>query len=301
MENFRIRVFRVVARHLNFTRAAEELLLTQPAVTSQIKALEDEYGVPLFDRSGGRVVLTAAGSALLPYADRLTTLSQEAFAAVLDASGSVTGALALGASQTIAQHVLPNLVAAFLRDHPHVRVTAISGNTDRILEAVVDHRIQIALIEGPGLRKDIQVEPFMKDQMVLVVPAHHEWAEQEINVHDIEGAPLLMREVGSGSRRVVESALAKAGIKKKNLRTTMELDSTEGLLSAVEAGLGCTFVSRWAVRNQVALGTLRLVQVHGLKLTREFSLAYARGPEPRGNAGAFRQFILGYSSHLQSW
>jgi LysR family transcriptional regulator, transcriptional activator of the cysJI operon len=107
-----------------------------------------------------------------------------------------------------------------------------------------------------------------------------------------------MREFGSGSRRVVENALAEAGIKKKELNTRMELDSTEGLLSAVEAGLGVTFVSRWAVRNQLALGTLKLARVRGLKLSRMFSIAYPAGPEPAGNAGVFRKFLLARSMEL---
>ena len=295
MENFRLKVFRVVARHLNFTRAAEELLLTQPAVRQQIKALEDEYGVPLFDRSGGRITLTAAGTVLLPYAEQLKAISDEAFEVVTSTSESHAGALALGASQTIGQYLLPNFVAAFLREYPRVAVTAISGNTDAMLEAVAEHRIQLALIEGPGLRKDLHIQPFMEDQMVLVVPASHEWAGQEIDAQELRQAPLLMREFGSGSRRVVENALAKVGLKKKDLKTVMELDSTEGLLSAVEAGLGVTFVSRWAVRNQLALCTLGIAQVKGLKLSRKFSLAYPVGPEPRGNAGAFRSFILNHS------
>jgi DNA-binding transcriptional LysR family regulator len=292
MENFRLKVFRVVARHMNFTRAAEELLLTQPAVTQQIKALEDEYGVPLFDRSGGRIALTAAGAALLPYAEQLKALADEAFEAVGSSAGSHAGGLALGASQTIGQYLLPTFVAGFLREYPRVGVTAVSGNTDEMLEAVAGHRIQLALIEGPGLRKDLHIEPFMEDQMVLVVPAGHEWCGQEIDAQELRQAPLLMREFGSGSRRVVENALAKIGVKKKDVRTVMELDSTEGLLSAVEAGLGATFVSRWAVRNQLALHTLGIAQVKGLKLSRKFSFAYPAGPEPRGNAGAFRSFVL---------
>jgi DNA-binding transcriptional LysR family regulator len=132
----------------------------------------------------------------------------------------------------------------------------------------------------------------MEDHMVLIVPASHEWADNEINVSMLKEAPLLMREFGSGSRRVVENALTEAGIKKKELNTRMELDSTEGLLSAVEAGLGVTFVSRWAVRNQLALGTLKLARLHGVKLSRMFSIAYPAGPEPTGNAGAFRKFLL---------
>lgn len=298
MENFRLKVFRAVASHLNFSRAAEELLLTQPAVTQQIKALEDEYGVSLFDRSGGRITLTSSGNALLPYAERLKELSDEASAAVTRASGKQGGQLALGASQTIGQYLLPNLVAGFLRDNPRVQITAISGNTDEILGALGARRIHLALIEGPGLRKDIHIEPFMEDQMVLVVPASHEWADHDVDLAALADAPLLMREFGSGSRRVIENALVQAGLRRKDLKTCMELDSTEGLLSAVEAGLGVTFVSRWAVRNQLTLGTLKLARVRGLRLSRMFSIAYPAGPAPLGNAGAFRSFLMARSLDL---
>ena len=298
MKNFRLKVFRSVAHHLNFRMAAEELFLTQPAVTQQIKALEDEYGVPLFDRSGGRITLTPSGQALLPYAEKLKEISEEAYTAVAHASGKHGGQLTLGASQTIGQYLLPNLVAGFLRENPRVSVTATSGNTDAILEALVGHKIQLALIEGPALRKDIHVEPFMEDQMVLVVPASHEWADHEVDLTALKDAPLLMREFGSGSRRVVENALVQAGLGRKDIKTRMELDSTEGLLSAVEAGLGVTFVSRWAVRNQLSLGTLRLARVRGLKLSRMFSIAWPSGPEPTGNANAFRSFLLARSLEL---
>jgi DNA-binding transcriptional LysR family regulator len=292
MENFRLKVFRTVARQLNFSRAAEELLLTQPAVTQQIKALEEECGVPLFDRSGGHITLTAGGAALLPFAEQLKALSDNALAAVAETSGKSAGTLAIGASQTIGQYLLPNLVAGFLRENPRVTITAVSGNSDEMLEALAGHKIQLALIEGPALRKDIHVEPFMEDHMVLVVPASHEWADSDVDITMLKEAPILMREFGSGSRRVVENALTEAGLKRKELHTTMELDSTEGLLSAVEAGLGVTFVSRWAVRNQLALGTLKLARVRGLKLSRMFSIAYPAGPEPGANAGAFRRFLL---------
>lgn len=298
MENFRFKVFRIVAHHLNFSRAAEELSMSQPAVTQQIKALEEEYGIPLFDRSGGRITLTPAGSALVPYANKLKTISDEAYVAVISTGHHPAGNLALGASQTIGQYLLPQLVAAFLRENPRVSLTATSGNTDEMLAALTAGRIQLALVEGPGMRKDVHVEPYMEDHMVLVVPASHDWADHEIEIDQLKQEHLLMREFGSGSRRVVEVALAKAGLKKKDLKTTMELDSTEALLSAVEAGLGITFVSRWAVRNQLALGTLRLARVKKLRLSRMFSLAYPLGPEPAGNAGAFRRFMLYRSAEL---
>ncbi len=295
IENFRLRVFRSVAQHLNFSRAAEELLLTQPAVTQQIKALEEEFGVPLFDRGGGHIRLTAGGAALVPYAERLKEISAEAMTAVAEAFGEQAGDLALGASQTIGQYLLPKMVAGFLAKYPRVRVTASSGNTDAVLDSLLAREIQLAMIEGPELRKDLNIEPFMDDRMVLVVPASHEWAGQDVDVSAFKSEPLLMREYGSGSRRVVEQAMQAAGLKLRELRIQMELDSTEGLLSAVEAGLGVTFVSRWAVRNQLALGTLKLARVPGMQLSRHFSLVRPAGPEPTGNAAAFRTFLQSFT------
>lgn len=298
IENFRMRVFRIVTKHLNFSRAAEELLLTQPAVTQQIKALEDELGVSLFSRGGGCIQLTPGGQALVPFADRIKTLSEDAVQAVAAAYGEQSGELALGASQTIAQYLLPALIAAFRQIHPKVRVTALSGNTDAMLGALLAGKIQLALIEGPEQRKDLHIEAFMEDHMVLVVPTGHEWAGQEVSPAMFKDEPLLMREYGSGSRRVVEQALSATGLKAKDLQISMEFDSTEGLLSAVEAGLGVTFVSRWAVRNQLALGTLKLAYVRDLKLSRMFSLARPSGPEPGGNVQAFRGLLLSHKFNV---
>ncbi len=292
IENFRLVVFRAVARHLSFSRAAEELLLTQPAVTQQIKGLEEEFGCALFDRGGGRISLTPGGAALLPFAQQIRELSEQALAAVAEAYGQQAGELSLGASQTIAHYLLPGFMAGFLQRNPRVRVTARSGNTDQMLAALLSGEIHLALVEGPEQRSGVHLEPFLEDRMVLVVPASHEWAGQKIPLDELRRQPVLMREFGSGSRRVVEQALAGAGVKTKDLLIPMELDSTEGLLNAVEAGLGVTFVSRWAVRHQMALGTLKLARVEGLKLVRSFSLAYAAGPEPTGSVGAFRAFLL---------
>ena len=298
IENFRVRVFRAVAQHLNFSRAAEELLLTQPAVTQQIKALEDEFGVPLFDRGGGHITLTAGGKALFPFAEKMKELSDGAVVAVAEAFGQQAGELALGASQTIGQYLLPTFVAKFRQTNPKIKVIARSGNTDEMLEALLAREIHLALIEGPEQRRDLHIEPFMEDHMILVVPANHGWANNEVSVDDLKTEPLLMREFGSGSRRVIEQALSKAGIKIKDLTISMELDSTEGLLSAVEAGLGITFVSRWAVRNQLSLGTLKVARVQDLKLSRKFSMAYPAGPEPGGVLGTFRGFLLSQAMEM---
>lgn len=298
MENFRLRVFRAVAHRLNFRIAAEELLLTQSAVTQQIKALESELDVPLFDRAGGRVSLTPAGVALLPFAERLAALSEGAREAVAATAGGSAGRLALGASQTIGQYLLPKLIAGYLQENPKVEISVLGGNTQTILEALVEHKVQLCLIEGPAMRRDVQVEPFMQDHMVCVVPAGHEWADEEIDVKELQQAKLVTRELGSGSRRIIEQAFEKAGLDLKKLRLVMTFDSTEGLLTAVEAGLGIAFVSRWAVRNQLALGTLKLARVRGLDLARMFSLATVAGPEPAGLTRSFHRFVLERAEQL---
>ncbi len=298
MENFRLRVFRAVARHLNFRIAAEELLLTQSAVTQQIKALESELDLPLFDRAGGRVSLTAAGAVLLPFAERLAALSEEAREAVAASSGVHVGRLALGASQTIGQYLLPRMIAGFLKQNPGVQITVMGGNTQTILEALVEHRVQLCLIEGPAMRRDVQVEPFMEDHMVCVVPAEHPWADREVELKELANATLVARELGSGSRRIVEQALEKAGVAVKKLHIAMTFDSTEGLLSAVEAGLGVAFVSRWAVRNLLALGTLKVARVRGLNLTRMFSMATVTGPQAAGIVRVFQRFVMEHAEEL---
>jgi DNA-binding transcriptional LysR family regulator len=291
MENFRLRVFRVVATYLNFRRAAEELSLTQPAVTQQVHALEEELGVALFDRSGGRVRLTGAGEALLPYAERIASLSQEAVEVVTAMTGTSAGELLVGASQTNAQYILPRVLLALQREHPNLQLRTLTNNTEDVLKALIDRRVSIAMIEGPTLRRDVKTVPFMEDELVLVAPPRHPWAGKEIGAEELRQAPLLLREIGSGSRRVVEAALSQAGVPMKNLQVKMTFDSTEGLLSGVEGGLGIAFVSQWAVRNQLALGTLAVVRLAGVKILRVLSIAYPGGPAPGGLAGKFVRFM----------
>jgi DNA-binding transcriptional LysR family regulator len=170
----------------------------------------------------------------------------------------------------------------------------ISGNTEQIVEAVESQRIALGLIEGPARSRTIKSEPFLEDELLLIVPAAHEWAELEsISCAEIGSAPLLMRERGSGTRRVVEMALEKRGFKLSSLRIVMELDSTEAIKSAVEAGLGVGFVSRWAMAKDLRFGVhFKIVKVAGLRIKRDFSIAYSSGVEPHGLADEFRRFLF---------
>jgi DNA-binding transcriptional LysR family regulator len=293
LENFRLKVFRAVAENSSFRKAGEELYLTQPAVTQQIKALEEDLGVQLFDRTGTHVELTSAGSLLLRYVRQIDKLLGRAEQDIAALDGNCGGELHLGVSTTISQYVLPRMLREFRKEHPKIRLSVQSGNTQHIVEALVDQQVSLGLIEGPAHRRDVKTEPFLDDELVLIVPGSHEWADQSsVSCEDLIDAPLLMRERGSGSRRVIESALVAGGLKLKSLSVTMDLDSTEAIKSAVESGLGVGFVSRWAIANEVRLGLLKIVAVAGLHVLRKFTLVYPSGPAPQGPEGAFRRFAL---------
>jgi LysR family transcriptional regulator, transcriptional activator of the cysJI operon len=294
LDNFRLIVFRRVAEQLSFRKAAEELYLTQPAVSLQIKALEEDLGVQLFDRTGTHIKLTAAGQVLLRYAEQVSSLLDQAEQDIAFLSGDHAGCLALGASTTIAQYVLPRLLGEFRNEYPRVHVTLISGNTEHIVEAVETQKIALGFIEGPARSRGAKTESFLKDELVLIAATAHEFAERaSISCTDLSAAPLLMRERGSGTRRVVELALERQGVKRNSLCITMELDSTEAIKSAVEAGLGIGFVSRWAIAKDLRLDNgFKIVEVEGLSIQRDFLLAYTAGPEPLGLAMEFRKFLF---------
>lgn len=299
MENFRLKVFRTVAEAMSFRKAAEMLHLSQPAVSQQIRALEEEARVRLFDRAGGdghgsQIALTEAGRVLLGYANRAAAVMAEAERALASLNHEVTGELRLGASTTVAQYLLPRILGAFLKQYPHVRMSVVSGNTEEIAEAVAEEKVALGIIEGPPMRRDVKTEPMAPDELVLIVSPSHMWAQRKgaIPVEDLGTVPLLLRERGSGSRRVVERALKDAGLPLKSLKVAMELDSTEAIISGVEAELGVGFVSRWAVGKVLRLGSVKVVKVQGLRIVREFSFVHVAGTEPAGAAAAFQRFAL---------
>ena len=294
LENFRITVFRAVAEQLSFRKAAEELYLTQPAVSLQIKALEEDLGVQLFDRTGSHIALTEAGKVLLHSARRVKDILADTEHQVAALSGEHAGKLALGASTTVAQYVLPRLLAEFRSLHPRVATTLLSGNTEAIVHALETQTIALGLIEGPPRSRDVKVQPFLLDELVLIVPAAHEWAERgSIAADELANAALLMRERGSGTRHVVELALEHHGLRRNALHIVMEFDSTEGIKSAVEAGLGVGFISRWALAKDARLGSgFKGIEVQGVRMRREFLIAYSSGPDPQGIAEEFRKFLL---------
>jgi len=293
MQDFRLKIFRTVAEKLSFTSAAETLFLTQPAVTLQIKSLEEELGVKLFDRTGGKVRLTEAGAVLLGFAERIAEIYLEAETAIGSLIGEERGKLAIGASTTIAQYVLPRLIGQFLSRHPRLEFSMISANTENIVKALDERLITLGLVEGPIARKDLKTDSFFEDEIVVIAAANHELAiggSSMITISSLAQAPLIMREHGSGTRRVVEDALKKCGLRLSDLKIIMELDSTEAIKTAVEADLGIGFVSRWGLKRETDLGTLKIVNIESLKIKRQFQFVYPRTPPIEGTANKFLRF-----------
>ena len=275
-------------------KAAEDLYLTQPAVSLQIKALEEDLGVQLFDRAGAHIQLTEAGRVLLGYSQQVKSLLVQAETEITALNGEHAGQLALGASTTIAQYLLPRLLGEFRREYPRVYPTLVSGNTEQIVEGIEKQKIVLGFIEGPARSREVRTDPFLDDELVLIASTAHEWAERSsVSCSELVAVPFLMRERGSGTRHVTEHALELHGVKRSSLRIVMELDSTEAIKSAVEAGLGLGFVSLWAIAKDLRLDkSFRIIEVEGLRIKREFLVAYPSGPEPTGLASEFRRFVL---------
>lgn len=294
LENFRLTVFRKVAEQLSFRKAAEELYLTQPAVSLQIKALEDDLGVLLFDRTGVHVKLTPAGQTLLTCAEESNKILQNAKLLLVKFTGTQSGTLALGASTTIAQYVLPRLLSEFCAAHPRVRPTLKSGNTEEVVRAVENEEIALGFIEGPPRSRSLAMMPFLEDELVLLVPISHQFAERKaVEPAELAAAPLLMRERGSGTRHIIEMGFEHHHIRRSSLNVIMELDSTEAIKSAVEAGLGVGFVSRWALAKDARMDTsFRAVDINGLRLRRQFITICRNRPDLSGPAAEFRSFVL---------
>lgn len=277
--------------------------MSQPAITSHIKALEEDLGVRLFERTAGRVKLAPAGEKLRDYALEVNRLAQAALSQIGRLNGEQRGRLCLGASTTIAQYLLPRILAEFVQLHPLIEISAVSANTENIVAQVVNRTLHIGLIEGPPGTSELKVEPFIEDEIVVVVRSDHPFANsQQLNhcpsVADLVKEPLLMREAGSGTRRVVEDALRKAGIPLRDLRTRMELDSSEAIKSGIEAGLGLGFLSRWALRDEPR--SIYIAQIRGLEINRLFQFIYPHGPDSEGPPGAFLRFTRQFRSRLKS-
>jgi DNA-binding transcriptional LysR family regulator len=268
-------VFHVVAKRLSFTRAAQELHLTQPGISKHIAALEEHYGTRLFDRIGRKVALTQAGEILHVATATMTALLEETKARIDDLKGLAGGKLQLGAGVTIAAHLLPGLLTTFKKVAPEVELSVETGFSSQIVESVLATTIELGLVGQYYPDPRLVVKTFLKDPLVLIVPPGHPWVTRRkpVSLEELAGETLLLSNRGSGTWRIVSALLDTFGA---TLGKTMELGTTEGVKQAVAAGLGVSILSRHVLDRELSSGAVQEVHLAGEWQERELCVVYRR-------------------------
>jgi DNA-binding transcriptional LysR family regulator len=292
-----LRIFYTVAQRRSITGAAAELLLSQPAVSVQLKTLERELGLSLFERGGPKLRLTQAGEVLHRAALSILSAKDEAERAITELRGGNKGRLILGAGTTGGMYLLPRIVAAYKGLWPETEILFQVGTTDQILDKLLHNALDMGLVGGPVEDRRFVVEPICGDELVLIAaPSHPIASLAKVTLRDLGGMPFIVPETGSRTRQLVEKKLREAGVP---LVISMQLPGTEGVKRAVEGGLGIGMVSRYAVENEIQVGVLRRIPIEGWQLRRSANLVY-RAQKYFSPVGVrFREFARSYGArHL---
>jgi len=277
MSDRRLKVFHAVARLLSFTKAAEELHMTQPAVTFQVRQLEEYFNTRLFDRTHNKVSLTPAGERVSEFAERIFDLYSEMENSVRDLTGEISGALTIGASTTIAEYMLPALLGEFKNRYPDINLRLKVSNSEGIVSMVEHNVIDLGVVESAVSNKNLIVEVCHNDQLVVIAAPDHDLVKRggKVKASDIVNYPFVSREEGSGTREVIMQYLMDAKVGLGDMNICLELGSPEAIKGAVEAGMGITIISRSIIGKELKLNTLVELQLDP-PLSRPFSFVRQR-------------------------
>jgi DNA-binding transcriptional LysR family regulator len=291
MDTKQLAAFCAVVERRSFSQAAERLGVTQPAVSLQVRSLEQRFGQRLLDRSGRRVEPTEAGMRLYQGAQRLLQLEEQLVADVAgEAEGELSGTLTIGASTGPGGTVVPVLLCEFQRAHPGVRVDLQISDTQHVIARVADRALELGVVGASRRQRGVVFEPFFRDEVVLAVPRGHDFAGRTITLDELRAEPIVLMQEGAGVRQVIEDELRAAGVRLRDLDVRLELGLQESARSAVLAGYGITFISRSAIDADVAAGTLAIADVRGLEPSREIALVRSAGRAESRAAHAFIDF-----------
>lgn len=292
--DFRLKVFHSVACNLSFTKASRELFISQPAISKHIHELEVRYKTPLFERIGSRIRLTRAGELLFTHTTQILSAYRQLDFEMNLLTNHFSGELRMGASTTIAQYVLPPVLSSFINTFPDIRVSLLNGNSRDIERALQEGKITLGLVEGLAHQNVLHYTPFMKDELVVVAHTGSSLAAyDEIAFDQLCTLPLVLRENGSGTLAVLESALAERQVKLSQLNVLIQLGSTESIKLFLENADAVGIISVRAVTRELMAGRLKVIDVEGFRAERMFAFV-----EPQGqNSGVEENFIRYANQH----
>ena len=288
MADRRLQVFHAVAKHLSFTKAAEALFMTQPAVTFQIRQLEEHFDTRLFDRAHGRIALTAAGQVALEYAERILGMSAELDTRLKEMSGQMAGPLLIGASTTIAEYLLPQVLGEFKSRHPGVVPRLFVANSEAVQARIAERTLDLGFIEGESHLPSLVTDTCSEDELQVVCAPSHPLAKAgAVAPKALTEHAYISREPGSGTREVIDHYLQKAGVSPDALQVVMELGSPEALKGLAATGLGFAIMSRATVAKETRLGQLVRIPL-APRLTRHLAVVY---PKERFHSRLVNSFV----------
>ena len=293
MFDFRLKVFHAVAKRLNFTKAAEELYITQPAVTKHIQEIEHFFKVKVFERNGSKIKLTPQGLILLQYTEQLIAVYNNLEFEMNALSQRHNGTLRIGASTTVAQYVLPPVLAAFHEKFKDIKILLSINNTDQIESSLQNHEIDLGIIEGYSKKPDIKYSQFLKDEIILVAGSKNLIAKRGvIKIQELKNIPLILREPGSGTLEVIAHCLKPHGLKISDLKNEMQLASSESIkLYLLNANCGA-FLSIYAILNELKNNDLSVIEIKGLQIERFFYFI-----QKHGQAEALPDLFMNFAAH----
>jgi len=293
MDVHQIEIFCALIKFRSFSKAAEALYLTQPTVSGHIKNLEADLGVKLLDRLGKRVVPTEAGEALVRHGRKLLALRDETRQEIEGISGKINGLLKIGGSTIPGAYILPDCIGAFKKKCPAPSIHLHINDTAKTIEAVLNGDLHIGIVGARTADPHLEAHPFLKDELVVAVPPGHAWAQKKnISVNALAGEPFILREKGSGTRRIMEERLGKAGFSPTDLNPVAIMGSSDAVRQAVKAGLGVSILSIRAIRDDIQANRLVAVRVKGVPFVRSFSIILLKGKSRSLLCKAFLDFLL---------
>ena len=289
MDLWRLKVFRAVVEQGSFSKAARQIHLSQPTVSSHIKDVGAHYGCQLLDRFEKKVVPTRAGELLYQYAGRLLAVYEETEAALAATQGVVRGKLVIGGSTIPAGYLLPAVIGHFIKEYPDVYVSLKTGDTQQITGEVLEGNLELGVVGARNRDKRLVQTKLMADELRVIVPKGHQWAgRRQIDLQELAKEPFIIRERGSGTLMAIEEKLSEAGLSSRGMNIVAELGSTQAVIQGVKHQVGVSIVSLLAVREAESAGQVKSVVIKGVRLTRQFYLIGRKGRTESPACSAFR-------------